>query len=348
VLILTKYRYSKSISHYSSTHSDYFDENAKLLTQALSENNIYSSQDKRLQCKICRSELQKNHFDLSQFGISYVFCTNCSHLNGIYEDTIDFVDSIYCKNTDGESYNQLLQVGNFVERSNDVYLPKAEFLLSHLDHSNLSVLDVGCGCGNFVFSLIKLGAKARGIDLSKASIDFGNHHITLNLGKSAFLTRCEEYEFCKQIEECDESVISVIGVIEHLREPHKFFDSFKKSNAKYLYYSVPMFSASAIFENIFPTIFPRQLSGAHTHLFTESSIVQMNSLCGVKSIAEWRFGTDIMDLYRSISIMGIASGISPKAFEFFESGFGSKLNEFQEILDKNHFCSEIHVIAEKQ
>ena len=34
--------------------------------------------------------------------------------------------------------------------------------------------------------------------------------------------------------------------------------------------SVPLFSLTSIIEHISPKVFPRLLSGAHTHLFTES------------------------------------------------------------------------------
>ena len=34
-------------------------------------------------------------------------------------------------------------------------------------------------------------------------------------------------------------------------------------------------------------VFPRQLSGGHTHLYTEESILKMNEIIGIESIAEW-------------------------------------------------------------
>jgi len=36
--------------------------------------------------------------------------------------------------------------------------------------------------------------------------------------------------------------ISAIGLIEHLRDPQKFFDAFKLNQATYLFYSLSMFS----------------------------------------------------------------------------------------------------------
>ena len=108
-----------------------------------------------------------------------------------------------------------------------------------------------------------------------------------------------------------------------------------------------MFSLSVIFEIIFQNVFPRQLSGAHTHLFTEKSISKMNDLIGVNSIGEWRFGTDFMDLYRNILFNLKKQDVSENIIDYFNKNFLNNIDNFQPILDKNHSCSEIHVLAKK-
>ena len=78
----------------------------------------------------------------------------------------------------------------------------------------------------------------------------------------------------EEIKNSDADVISAIGVIEHLREPHKFFEAFKESKARYIYYSVPMFSLSVALENVSDDIFPRQLSAGHTHLLRKIQLLK--------------------------------------------------------------------------
>ena len=177
-------------------------------------------------------------------------------------------------------------------------------------------------------------------------VDFGNNQISHHFKKSPLVYASEE-GFYDSIVKTNADVISAIGVIEHLREPHKFFTAFQNSKAKYLYYSVPMFSFSVALENVFKNVFPRQLSGGHTHLFTETSIKKMNKIIGVKSIAEWRFGTDAMDLYRHLLTNLQANNSSKKMIDYICSGFGKKIDDIQSIFDENHFCSEIHLIASK-
>ena len=57
-----------------------------------------------------------------------------------------------------------------------------------------------------------------------------------------------------------------------------------------------MFSFSVILE-IFKNV-SKDLSGGHI-IFSEDSLKKIHSIIGVEPIAEWRFGTDIMDLFRS-------------------------------------------------
>ncbi len=54
-------------------------------------------------------------------------------------------------------------------------------------------------------------------------------------------------------------------------------------------------------EQCFPEVMQRHLSGAHTHLFTASSLAYLCREFGMTSIAEWWFGTDIPDLVRAMS-----------------------------------------------
>ena len=154
--------------------------------------------------------------------------------------------------------------------------------------------------------------------------------------------------FFDTIANSDATVISAVGVIEHLRDPLAFLDAFELSGAQFLFYSVPMFSLSVILENIFTDIFPRQLSGGHTHLFTEQSIDWLHQNRNLNSVAEWRFGTDIMDLYRSISVEMKKKGASSKLVSLFNQGLGENIDELQAVLDTKHFCSEIHCLVAKR
>jgi SAM-dependent methyltransferase len=336
-------KYSKSSSFYSKTKKDFFTENDNFLRLALGQNKIYASQPKRIVCKICSYKLG-NEVDFSSHGIDYAFCNSCNHLNGLFDDTKDFADNAYLLEG-GEELAKNYIDSNYKKRVTDIYLPKFEFLANSANNIS-KILDVGCGGGHFVSAALQSGINAVGIDVNSISVNYGNDNI-YSICKLKPLTICTESELLLNIRDSDANVISAIGVIEHLREPQKFFDAFKHSKAKYLFYSVPMFSFSVIIENVFPQVFPRHLSEGHTHLFTDSSIAKMNNIIGVKPVAEWRFGADINDLYRGMLTMLSKNKASERLCDFFERGFFPKIDEIQSIIDRNHFCSEIHCVAEK-
>ena len=341
---MTKKKYSKSSSFYLKTKRDFFDNNKKLLKKMLEHNLLYASQPKRRECKLCKSILP-NKVDFHSHKIDYVFCSECNHLNGIYEDTKTFVKKLYVDD-EGVDYANNYIDKNYIKRTKDIYLPKVDFLMSSIPDKKLNILDIGCGLGYFVMATLLRKISVHGIDVSKTMIKYGNNQIA-HLTNKKPLSYVSENAFTEEIKKSKANIISAIGVIEHLREPHKFFDAFKKSNSNYLYYSVPMFSFSVILENIFKNVFPRQLSGGHTHLFTEKSLKKLNQLSGVKPISEWRFGTDAMDFFRDLTIELKINSASQRMIDYVYEGYGKRIDEIQSIFDKNHFCSEIHVVAEK-
>ena len=341
---MTKKKYSKSSSFYLETKMDFFTKNDELLKNDQKHKIIYNSQPKRSKCKICEEVLPRS-VDFHSHNIDYVFCSECNHLNGTFEDTKSFVKQIYMTD-DGSEYAKNYLDENFYKRTTDVYIPKVDFLISSLPPKKYEILDIGCGSGYFVLASLLRDISVSGIDLSKTMVEFGNNQIA-NQTKKKPLRYVSEISFIEEIVNSSADIISAIGVLEHLREPHKFFEAFQQSKAQYLYYSVPMFSLSAVLENVNDSVFPRQLSVSHTHLFTESSIIKLNELIGVKSLYEWRFGTDSMDLYRHILIQLQANNVSQKTIDYFYEGLGAKIDEIQSTFDTNHFCSEIHVVAIK-
>jgi SAM-dependent methyltransferase len=337
--------YSKSSAHYLSANKDYFLSNDGLLDEALAQNRQYAAQPRRSQCKVCASPLGPQP-DFAQHGVEYGFCPSCGHLNGLHEDTQAFVEALYIEG-EGTDYGRQLLDANFTRRADSVYSPKAEFLLANLPDRQVEVLDVGCGGGHFVYALLEAGVKASGIDVGRSVVEFGNAQISHHRNQRP-LSLVDEESFFEAMVQTSADVVSAIGVIEHLREPARFFDAFRNSRARYLYYSVPMFSMSVILEGAFAGVFPRQLSGGHTHLFTESSIAEMNRRLGARAVAEWRFGTDVMDLYRSLSSVLQKAGASARLLEQLEQGLGKVIDPLQQVLDGHHFCSEIHLLAERR
>ena len=54
-----------------------------------------------------------------------------------------------------------------------------------------------------------------------------------------------------------------------------------------------------------------------------------------------------MDLYRNILFNLKKQDVSENIIDYFNKNFLNNIDNFQPILDKNHSCSEIHVLAKK-
>ena len=108
-----------------------------------------------------------------------------------------------------------------------------------------------------------------------------------------------------------------------------------------------MISLATVMGVLFPGLYSRILSGGHTHLFSELSIKKFNEIWGLNPVGVWRFGADILDLTRALE-----SSLMPVSSESFLTNFMGHMHEvvdgLQAVLDKAHWCSEIHVLAEIQ
>lgn len=337
--------YSKSSENYFRLKRDYVRSNQSLLADAVRQNHLYTDQIKRMHCKLCGTPLSQD-VDFTSHNVQYVFCKNCGHLNGCFDDTQEFANSLYIIDNDSE-YSFCYTANDYDDQCVNIYAPKSSFLTDNLPAGDHKILDVGCGSGYFVYAALKQGLSATGIDVNSKMIEYGNHNIHALLGQRP-LSLVSESEFLTKIAETDANVISAVGVIEHLRDPHAFFQAFALSKAQYLFYSVPMFSLSVYLEIQFPDVFPRQLSGGHTHLFTEDSLLKFYDLLGVNPTAEWRFGTDMIDLFRSLTVRLTSRNISEHSLAIFQKMFGACVDKCQAALDTTHFCSEIHGLAIKR
>ena len=182
---------------------------------------------------------------------------------------------------------------------------------------------------------------SEGYDPNLQLIKLGNKFIKIN---KIF---CKEIDNCKnEIISSKHNVLSAIGVLEHLENPIEMIKLFQKSNKKYLYISVPLFSLSVFIENVFNQIYPRHLGGPHTHLYSKKSLEFIAKKFKLKIIGEWWFGTDFPDLYRSLLL---SLNYKDKEFiNYFNKIFLKNINKFQSIIDKEKFCSEAHLIFEKK
>lgn len=346
--------YSKPLSDISSLKSTFLDDNDNLLEDILLVNKNYSNQVSSNICKACEKPLIKDKVDIKKHGVTYQICKNCSHLNGNFLDSEIFCNSLYV-DSDGTNYSENYKL-DYLQRVENIYKPKVRFLLDTLSNSfeqdKLVVDDYGCGGGHLVYAFNQSGVFAKGFDVSKDLLDLGSsvwNDSNKFKNPPPFKLLKNESQIIEEILKTKADVISFQGVLEHLRFPNKVFQSFKKSNAKFLYLSVPLFSLSVFIENVFPSVYPRQLGGAHTNLYTQDSLEYIFKKYNLSKVAEWIFGMDSLDLKRSLISVGYKNEMSEDALSFFNDRIFTDevLEEMQKVLDKSHSSSDTHIILKK-
>ena len=337
-------KYSKSIKDILKLKSKFISHNEDLLNNELNNFRFYSKQVKREYCVVCL-ELLKT-VDITKYGIEYSICSECGHLNGLYQDTEEYAKFIYMEN-EGENYSKAYESENTEKyhlRTNAIYSPKVEFYLESLkrdgvDPSTLSYVDIGCGAGYFINALKKNGVtRCEGYEINESLVRLAKLNKNLNINKIQSIN-----ETIKIVKNTTADVVCLIGVLEHLQNPKTILDSIKDNkNIKYVFLLVPMFSVSVMFESAFPKMFPRHMGSDHTHLYSEKSIEWITNKYSFKRISEWWFGMDAYDLYRGL--ITSTENMSDDSKSLLIKGLENSIDEIQQQFDKQKLCSELHTV----
>ena len=345
---MTEKKYGKSFGDLNSLKQNFFNDNDGMLKMADGMADILNAQPARKVCKICETPLEGSGCVVRSHRIDYIVCPKCGHLNSACEDTDDFASKVYVEDDYSKNYS-MKDKESYDRRMNMIYVPKAQFLIDSLKKDGVDTikdLDIGAGCGYFVAAMRKAGMQSTGIEVSDTEVEFGNR--MMDAGQAPGLVCVGLTDSADYIRKTDANVISAIGVLEHLIHLKDNLDAIRENrNIRYLYASVPMFSFSCAFETAFQECYNRHMGGTHTHLFTNESIEEMAGSIGFEVAYEWRFGSDINDLYRFISVSMRKNGNEEFA-DLFAQKFTPLMDKLQLVLDESEFSSELHFILRRK
>lgn len=337
-------RIGKSSEGILSVNQGFFSQNEKYLTESKKHAALYRLQPTRLQCKLCTAMLPEAPSFVKQ-TVPYVFCSQCGHLNGMHEDTDEFCKALYLDSTYAEYYSSSDRQA-YEKRLEAVYMPKVEFLgdaLSELgvDLRKLSHMDLGAGSGYYVGALAKAGCpNVCGFEVSPAQVEFANNMLPQPLVKMIQLD-----ETFSAIEQSNSEVISMIGVLEHLRNPREVLQTIRKNHhIKFVFLVLPLFSFCVFLEMAFPHVYSRHLVSDHTHLFTRQSIDWMMNEFKLALCSEWCFGSDMLDLYRAIGCTLEGNPDTEKMTSPWSNVMKQVMDDLQIELDRKNLSSEVHLL----
>lgn len=340
---MSEKKYSKPFGNLNSMKQTFFKDNDGMLAMADNMADILLSQPERTNCKICGTKLPGVFFTSHKIG--YKKCDVCGHLNSECIDNDEFASKVYVEDDYSKNYSAK-DKESYRKRLESIYTPKAQYLHDCLTKDGvdeINILDIGAGCGYFSLAAKELGMNAKGIEVSPSEVEYGN-----KMAGEDILTRVGLTDSIDYIKNTDCNVISAIGVLEHLTHLDENIDAIKQnSNIQYVYASVPMFSFSCAFEVANQECYNRHMGGTHTHLFTNESIRYMAEKMGFSVEYEWRFGSDINDLYRFLRV-SIEKNGSAEFADYFAEKFVPLLDRLQNVLDESDFSSELHFILKRK
>ena len=203
------------------------------------------------------------------------------------------------------------------------------------EFSDMSFGDFGCGNGYFLKSLQNYGIKKiKGYEVSDTFVKNGN----ILLGNE-IIEKIDINNYLNVVK--DVNVLSLVGVLEHIRHPREFLSNLKKiKGLRYLYISVPTHSFSSYLETFSQNHWSRLLGNGHTHLYTDNSLKHIEKEFGLERISEWWFGTDMLDLFRHLTLDFEQKGLSQE----FKNYFIELIDGLQLEIDKQKKSSEAHVL----
>lgn len=334
------HKYGKSVRDILEIKSSYIEENDVLLAQNDAAAKAYLAGSERTACMVCGERIGSRS-DFKSHGIGYCFCKKCGHLNGMHVDTEDFSEELYIQQDYGADLRS--DQISYWERVKRIYQPKVQFLQKSLGGGYLqksSLLDIGAGSGHFVAAALQEQIDAEGVEISRQQAEYANRHIGRQVIR---VIRANELN--DSVRNTRANIVTAIGVLEHVRDLDGVLQAAADNpHIRYLFCSLPMFSVSVMLEIMNQQCFNRHLGGGHTHLFTNRSVAYMCRIYGWEMEHTWRFGADMMDLYRMMCV-------SVQPYEMLTEQIHSVdpeiFDELQMILDKAELSSEKHFIFKK-
>lgn len=305
----------------------------------------------REDCITCGFPLKEA--DFTRNSISFSFCIKCGHLNGrnISREE-NFIETYQLTKKSGIDYDThyLDSKSIFEEKVKNIYNPKAKFFKDsilydspRINISKINILDFGTASGHMVLALKENGFNnTKGIDPMLSAINHGKE--ILGIQELSYVPINESISYLRDI---NLDVVVMMCVLPHIQNQHKILSAMcENPNIKYTFQKFPMFSLASLLDINYSDINSRVLAGAHTNLYTEESLKWIEKKYNLRRVSEWRFGSDILDLYRNLSIKMSKSDFSSVLQKRFKENFVPLIDKLQYSLDDGNFASEIHLVWE--
>jgi 2-polyprenyl-3-methyl-5-hydroxy-6-metoxy-1,4-benzoquinol methylase len=297
---------------------------------------------RRERCLVCAGSLKEANSFVHR-SVSYARCSFCGHVQSSMEPPEGYPHSMQ----DFADIYRRLDPDAYRDRTERVYAPKLAWLLGAAEATGLgnlldrSWVDIGCGAGYFIDALRRSGAsRVVGVEAEAALVQQANSAL------SATIVQHFDGTLAEAVRRHPAEVYVAWFVIEHCLELGDLFDALRECPpGTVLAFSVPTYGVAALLEGAFEKHYARNLDSVlHLHLFTDGSIARAMKETNYEIKAEWIFGQDADDLYRSI-VIPLGGTHSAEAMADEKARLLGCLSDIQAVIDRARLSDARHILA---
>jgi len=302
----------------------------------------------REECNCCGIDLSDKIFYHRE--LLFKECENCGHIQTNNIPPIAYPEySTTSQSTFSQVYPSLSQK-EYISRRDRIYTPKIEWVLNALNKLNFDIrllcnkkwCEIGSGAGYFLSAAKEQGIeKFVGIERDERLCSESLRHNPNNE-----VHHCLD-SFDSIIKNHSSDVYCSFFVLEHINDLTPVWKEIKNKPVGTIFiFSVPVFGASCLLENIFSSRFARNLDGViHTQLFTDNSIKYAMNLASCRILAEWIFGQDVSDLIRFLQYNdGKNENVTDIHSKLYKN-LNRAHDALQSVLDHYQLSDQRHFIA---
>lgn len=292
------------------------------------------------ECPICGSRRVSSSL-CSVSGIVYLECEHCCHMFTQKKLSKKNLERLYAETAFNQA--EYLDGDAAVARLEEIYLPKAEFVINHFNRikkrNPLTLLDIGSGTGGFVAACRLNGISADGIEPDVNLRQAARNHYGVELKKT-----CVDDMVADAGNLYD--IVSLWGVLEHVDDPVSFLEKSSKLMHPHgwIVFEVPRGRCiSSLIQSCFPERIVRHLDPvSHIHLFSEQSIGVMLEKNVLKHEVEWVFGMDAYEL-----VLQLCTHFHVPIDTLDHKELSWFIDTFQQVVDHNSLSDAIVCCASR-
>lgn len=169
----------------------------------------------------------------AEYDCKMVRCNSCGHYFSQYHTGLTF-EQLYS----GGNYKVINTRGSLFDKIISIDDRLIIWQLSKLKVSNKTLLDFGCGKGQFIHRALKYGWKVKGIETAEKRAEFGINEYGLDISTDVYKTGL--------VDGAPFNVITLFHVLEHLPKPKELLKALVGNNLTqngYLVIEVPLFES---------------------------------------------------------------------------------------------------------